>query len=71
MKTYLAVDLGGTKIAAALVRDSIIVRREQVETPSSQSPSAFTAALKALLLPLRTELTLLRLLRRGSLTAVR
>jgi len=55
MKTYLAVDLGGTKIAAALVRDSIIVRREQVETPSSQSPSVFTAALKALLLPLSTE----------------
>lgn len=55
MKTYLAVDLGGTKIAAALVRNHIIVQRAQIETPSSQSPAALSDALKALLLPISHE----------------
>ncbi|MGF1701774.1 N-acetylmannosamine kinase [Photobacterium makurazakiensis] len=52
MKTYLAVDLGGTKIAAALVRDNIIVHREQIATPSAKSPEALMNTLTSLLSPL-------------------
>ncbi|PSW19931.1 N-acetylmannosamine kinase [Photobacterium sanctipauli] len=52
MKTYLAVDIGGTKLAAALISQGLIIEREQISTPSSQSPEALSDALAALLVPL-------------------
>lgn len=47
MSMILAVDIGGTKIAAALVSNGQIRAREQISTPSSSSPEAMTAALSA------------------------
>ncbi|GHA48918.1 N-acetylmannosamine kinase [Photobacterium aphoticum] len=49
MSMILAVDIGGTKIAVALVSNGQIRAREQISTPSSSSPEAMTAALSALL----------------------
>lgn len=55
MKTCLAVDIGGTKIAAALVKDNVIVTRVQISTPTSKEASALTVALTDLLTPLALE----------------
>jgi N-acylmannosamine kinase len=52
MKTCLAVDIGGTKIAVAIVRKGIIEERHQVATPSSKKPHDLTNILRKLLLPL-------------------
>lgn len=52
MTTYLAVDLGGTKLAAALVKDGVIFDRQQIETSSSASPDDLKTALSTLLLPM-------------------
>lgn len=52
MNTYLTVDIGGTKLAAALIKDGVIIERQQIETVSSHSPDVLRAALSDLLLPL-------------------
>ena len=53
MSICLAVDIGGTKIAAALVDSATnhIVDRHQIVTPKSQQPAVFSAALASLLTP--------------------
>ncbi|MCG3844053.1 N-acetylmannosamine kinase [Photobacterium damselae] len=51
MKSVLAVDIGGTKIACAIVRDGQVSNRQQIATPSSQQPEAMTEALRQLLTP--------------------
>ncbi|MGF1682887.1 N-acetylmannosamine kinase [Photobacterium minamisatsumaniensis] len=52
MNTFLAVDLGGTKIAAALISNNVVLQREQIATPSAKSPNELTKALSLLLTPL-------------------
>lgn len=52
MSTYLAVDLGGTKIAAALIKSGVIIEKKQIETSSSASPNDLKQALSTLLLPM-------------------
>lgn len=48
----LAIDIGGTKLAAALVSDEhIISQRIEVSTPASPSPSALKSALASLIKP--------------------
>ncbi|MEC6830234.1 N-acetylmannosamine kinase [Photobacterium toruni] len=53
MSVCLAVDIGGTKIAAALVDCAThqIIDRHQIVTPKSQQPTVFSAALASLLTP--------------------
>lgn len=51
MKSVLAVDIGGTKIACAIVRDGQVSNRQQIATPSSKQPEAMTEALRQLLTP--------------------
>lgn len=49
----LAVDIGGTKLAAALIEDDYqIVERHECPTPASKTPQALTASLETLLSPL-------------------
>jgi N-acylmannosamine kinase len=55
MSTCLAIDIGGTKIAAALVCDGIISKRCQMETPSSSKTSAMDDALQSIMTPLIIE----------------
>lgn len=51
--TVLALDIGGTKLAAALVDDDChIIERKECPTPASKTPQALTASLEALLSPL-------------------
>jgi N-acylmannosamine kinase len=52
MKHCLAIDIGGTKLAAAIVKEGLIVQRVQCETPHSQSPQHLIQALTTLLQPL-------------------
>ena len=54
MSICLAVDIGGTKIAAALVvcTTNHIIERHQIATPQSQQPAIFSTALTSLLMPL-------------------
>lgn len=52
MKTCLAVDLGGTKLAAALICGGELVEKHQIETLSSKDPKVLTSTLCDLLLPL-------------------
>ncbi|KJG10037.1 N-acetylmannosamine kinase [Photobacterium kishitanii] len=53
MSVCLAVDIGGTKIAAALVdcATSHIIERCQIATPKTQQPAILSAALESLLIP--------------------
>ncbi|OBU22118.1 N-acetylmannosamine kinase [Photobacterium aquimaris] len=53
MSVCLAVDIGGTKIAAALVdcETNHIIERCQIATPQSQQPAILSAALASLLRP--------------------
>lgn len=56
--TTLAIDIGGTKLAAALVDSDLQIRdRRELPTPASKSPDALRAALKALVEPLQTQAT--------------
>lgn len=56
--TTLAIDIGGTKLAAALVdRDLRIVERREQPTPASKTPDALRDALKTLVAPLQTHAT--------------
>ncbi len=51
--TTLAIDMGGTKLAAALVDNDLLIRdRRELPTPASQTPDALRAALHALVEPL-------------------
>lgn len=49
----LAIDIGGTKLAAALVDSALqIIARREIPTPASQTPDALEAALRELVMPL-------------------
>jgi len=51
--TTLAVDIGGTKLAAALVDDDLMVHdRRELATPASRTPDALRAVLQTLVAPL-------------------
>jgi hypothetical protein len=51
--TTLAIDIGGTKLAAALIDSRLtLLERREVPTPASQTPAALAAALAALVAPL-------------------
>jgi N-acylmannosamine kinase len=51
--TTLAIDLGGTKLAAALVDERLnLLERRELPTPASKAPEALRAALQALVMPL-------------------
>ncbi len=45
MKCCLAIDIGGTKIASALVTGTIIEQRQQIETPQDKSATAMAQVL--------------------------
>ena len=52
--TTLAIDIGGTKLAAALVENNLQVReRHELPTPVSKTPQALRAALQTLVAPLQ------------------
>ncbi|KAE9779753.1 ROK family protein, partial [Escherichia coli] len=52
--TTLAIDIGGTKLAAALVENNLQVReRHELPTPASKTPQALRAALQTLVAPLQ------------------
>lgn len=52
--TTLAIDIGGTKLAAARVDSGLRIRaRRELPTPASQTPDALEAALATLVEPLR------------------
>lgn len=48
MPVVLALDIGGTKLAAALVRDAVVVAKAVAPTPASEGPEAVAAAALAL-----------------------
>ncbi|HDT2543202.1 TPA: N-acetylmannosamine kinase [Klebsiella aerogenes] len=51
--TTLAIDIGGTKLAAALVDDDLnLLKRRELPTPASQMPEALCSALQELIVPL-------------------
>ena len=51
--TTLAIDIGGTKLAAALIDSRLtLLERREVPPPASQTPAALAAALAALVAPL-------------------
>ncbi|MDW2251965.1 N-acetylmannosamine kinase [Vibrio sp. 1569] len=52
MSVCLAIDIGGTKIATALIVDGLILQRAQVSTPASQDPSLMSGVLSDLISPL-------------------
>ncbi|MCL9783789.1 N-acetylmannosamine kinase [Vibrio sp. S4M6] len=51
MSTCLALDIGGTKIAAAVIHNGHIERRVQVDTPSSRSPELLSQSTRKVVLP--------------------
>ncbi|WP_213133024.1 N-acetylmannosamine kinase [Citrobacter sp. FP75] len=54
--TTLAIDIGGTKLAAALVDSDLHVRdRCELSTPASKTPDVLRAALQALIEPLQAQ----------------
>lgn len=55
MSSCLAIDIGGTKIAAALICDGIVSKRSQMETPSSTQTNAMDQALQSIITPLLNE----------------
>lgn len=56
--TTLAIDIGGTKLAAALVDASLTMReRREMPTPASKTPGALETALQALVAPLYARAT--------------
>jgi N-acetylmannosamine-6-phosphate 2-epimerase/N-acetylmannosamine kinase len=52
-KPVLALDIGGTKLAAALVRDGVVLERRQVPTPPQVASGAWFARLADLLVDWR------------------
>ncbi|KAB0462977.1 N-acetylmannosamine kinase [Vibrio kanaloae] len=55
MNTCLAIDIGGTKIAVALIESGQILKLDQRETPSSNYSEDMTLALKELLAPFKEQ----------------
>ncbi|CAD5359131.1 N-acetylmannosamine kinase [Enterobacter cancerogenus] len=53
--TTLAIDIGGTKLAAARVEGRSITARRECATPASQTPQALQEALRTLIAPLRAQ----------------
>ncbi len=53
--TTLAIDIGGTKLAAALVEGQTITARRECATPASQTPQALQQALQLLVAPFRAQ----------------
>ena len=74
--TTLAIDIGGTKLAAALIDSRLtLLERREVPTPASQTPAALAAALAALVAPLsaradRFAIASTGIIRDGILTAI-
>ncbi|MDN8554592.1 N-acetylmannosamine kinase, partial [Citrobacter werkmanii] len=74
--TTLAIDIGGTKLAAALVDSNLRIReRRELPTPASKTPDALRAALQALIAPLqeqvkRVAIASTGIIREGSLLAL-
>jgi N-acylmannosamine kinase len=72
----LALDIGGTKLAAALVDHRFqILERHECSTPASKTPQALTASLEALLSPLanrvqRVAVASTGIIHQGVLTAI-
>jgi N-acylmannosamine kinase len=72
----LALDIGGTKLAAALVDSDLhIIERHECPTPASKTPLALTASLEALLSPLahraqRVAVASTGIIHQGVLTAI-
>jgi N-acylmannosamine kinase len=52
MSTCLAIDIGGTKIAVALISEGTVSHRSQMETPSSSNKSTMDEALELIISPL-------------------
>ena len=51
--TTLAIDIGGTKLAAALIdTQHHVLEKRALPTPASKTPAALTEALSALVAPL-------------------
>ncbi|WP_333501703.1 N-acetylmannosamine kinase [Kluyvera genomosp. 2] len=74
--TMLAIDIGGTKLAAGLInaQRQVLARRE-LPTPASQTPTALREALHALIMPLigraqRVAVASTGIIRSGLLTAL-
>lgn len=55
--TTLAIDIGGTKLAAACVEGQTITARRECQTPASQTPEALQAALQTLIAPFTAQAT--------------
>lgn len=54
--TTLAIDIGGTKLAAALIDNNLRISQcRELPTPASKTPDALREALKALVEPLRAK----------------
>ena len=72
----LAIDIGGTKLAAALVDDGLRVQaRREIPTPASKTPEALDAALEELIAPLvnraqRVAIASTGIIREGTLLAI-
>ena len=74
--TTLAIDIGGTKLAAALIDNNLQVReRRELPTPASKTPQALRAALQTLVAPLqgranRVAIASTGIIREGALLAL-
>ncbi|HHG8771916.1 TPA: N-acetylmannosamine kinase [Raoultella planticola] len=74
--TTLAIDIGGTKLAAALIDYELaIVARREMATPASQTPAALASALGELVAPLaaradRFAIASTGIIQNGILTAI-
>ena len=74
--TTLAIDIGGTKLAAALIDDAMQIReRREMPTPASKTPDALREALQALVEPLmpsaqRVAIASTGIIREGTLLSI-
>lgn len=53
--TTLAIDISGTKLAAALVEGAVVSSRSECPTPASKTPEALREALRLLIAPLQAQ----------------
>ncbi len=74
--TVLAIDIGGTKLAAAVVDASLrLTHQREIPTPASKTPEALSAALEAVISPLkacaeRVAIAATGVIHHGMLTAI-
>ncbi|EPO1791658.1 N-acetylmannosamine kinase [Cronobacter turicensis] len=74
--TVLAIDIGGTKLAAAVVDASLrITHQREIPTPASKTPEALSAALETVISPLkacaeRVAIAATGVIHHGMLTAI-